>query len=181
MARKQIDVNTAIFFAEAKIKEKLQRGESIPRFSRKYETIVDYLKSSEFAKTKPEYQRRVKNQAMEHPQWTLAEARGHSKKYDPKTAPRWQIFDKEGKYPEYVSFLNRKEETKYSEYMTALRIYQDTGDSSKLEEWKKSWGKGSNTFKLIDGREIKAVKDLKTLNRLIEHDEIPTGPDIYQK
>lgn len=177
MARKPIDVKTAIFFAEAKIKERLQQGESIPRFSKKYETIVDYLKSKEFSESKPAYQNRVIKQALNHPTWTLDEARGHSK----PTGHKWDFFDKKGRFEGRVEFKNRKEETKYAEYLNALKDYLEAGNEQKLKDWQKAWGKEGKHFITKDGVKHKVVLDKETLNRLAHFDELPTGDDVYEK
>ena len=171
------NVDDVIEFVKTIFYQKSIHKDTIPRFSQKYETILDYLKSPEFKSAKPAYQQRVLKQALEHPTWTLAEARGHSK----PTGNTWRIFDETGLFEERVEFKNRKEETKYAEYLNAVKDYLATGDESGLKTWFKRWGRDANQFILKDGTKVKTVTDLETLSRLHEFGELPSGEDLYTK
>lgn len=149
------------------------KGKDIPRFSKKHETIVEYLQSKEFAEAKPEYQRRILKQAEFAPQWTLTEARGHGK----KTGNVWQVFDEQGKFNS--EFKSRKEETKYSEYLNAMKKMLK-GEPEAMKAWEKRW-RGRTEFILKDGTKVKPVKDIETLRLLEDFRELPLGEDIYTK
>jgi len=155
----------------------VNKDKGIPKFSSKHDTIVDYMQSQEFREAKPEYQRRIFRQAEEHPQWTLAEARGHSK----PTGNTWQIFDDSGLFTEKAEFKSRKEETKYSEYLNAVKKTLESGNDSGLKIWSKKWGKDANRFILKDGTKVKPVTNIHELARLDEFNELPSGAEVYQK
>jgi len=142
-------------------------------FSKKYLTIVDYMKSDEFKNSKPAYQQRVMRQALEHPNWTLAEARGHSK----PTGASWQVSDEKGLLPDRVVWKNRKEDSYYGSYLSDLDKL--LSEEMKYADFKKKW-KGK-TFTDINGVKHKAVTDRDVLARLAEFDELPRGVDVYQK
>jgi len=110
----------------------------------------------------------IKN-ALEHPQWTLADWRGHGK----STGKSIQFFDKDGKYTEGIQFKNRREESKWSTYLNAVQKYLNTGDDSKLKKFK------NVSFVDIDGHRHEAVINKETLNRLAIFNELPSGEDIY--
>jgi len=154
-----------------------REGKEIPKFSTKHDTIVEYMQSQEFRDSKPEYQRRILRQAEEHPQWTLAEARGHSK----PTGNTWQISDSAGLFSERVSFKSRKEETKYSEYLSATKKTLESGDDSALKAWFKRWGRDANQFLLTDGTKVIPVTNMQDLARLDEFNELPSGAEVYRK
>jgi len=171
------NLQTAIDTAIKILQHKLQQGDKIPRFSKKHTTIVDYLQSKDFHESKPDYQSRILKQAEEHPHWTLAEARGHSK----PTGGAWQISDEQGKLPGMYEFKNRKEESKYSEYQNAVQADLKSGSDDALKAWKKRWGGQAKEFITIDGQKIKPVTDIPTLQRLDEFNELPSGAEIYVK
>lgn len=177
MSKVRREVKDVIYSSEQALWQRKRYGDEIPRFSKKHATITDYLQSKDFSESKPEYQRRILKQAMENPHWTLAEARGHSK----RTGNTWQTFDELGKISGMQEFKNRKEEAKYSEYLNAVKSALDTGSDDKLKAWKKRWGSQAKEFITADSQKIKSVTDVLHLQYLNEFNELPSGAEIYVK
>lgn len=163
------DVQTAITNASQVLEHRLKEGKEIPRFSGKHETIVDYLKSWEFQNSKAAFQRRVIKQAMEHPQWDLADARGHSK----ATGKSFEYFDEDGAVPGGIQLKSRKEESKYASYLNALKKYLNTGDDTDLMKFK------NKSFVDKDGKKVQPVTDKEVIDDLAIFGQIFSGDDIY--
>ncbi|MEM3442263.1 MAG: hypothetical protein QXM86_00170 [Candidatus Bathyarchaeia archaeon] len=172
MGRKEYpSIEAAIEIAKLALIKKDVAKKQIPRFSKKYETVVDYMQSKEFQSSKPEYQRRIIKQALEHPAWTLEEARGHGK----PTGNTFKFFDESGNIAGGIQFKNRREESKYASYLNAQKLFLQTGDDSELKKYKKVY------FVDKDGNKHKAITEKNLLRRLEEFGELPSGEDIYLK
>lgn len=171
MPKKKLSMNIDIVIELAKVS--LAKDKDIPRFSQKYATITEYLKSDEFKNSKPTYQNRVLKQALEHPKWTLAEARGHSK----PTGNGWKVSNEDGLLTEHVIWKNRKEESYYASYLNDLKAVMD-GHLEQAELNNKWKGK---SFTDIEGNKHRAITEKDTIIRLAEFNELPTGPDVYLK
>ncbi|WP_092476149.1 hypothetical protein [Desulfotruncus arcticus] len=171
MARKRNPLSLDIVMELTKAS--LARDKDIPRFSKKHATITDYLKSPEFKNAKPAYQQRVLKQALEHPKWTLAEARGHSK----PTGNRWQVSNDQGLLSDPVVWKNRKEESYYASYLNDLKAVM--AGNLEYTEFNNKW-KGK-TFTDIKGNKHQAITEKDTIIRLADFNELPTGPDVYLK
>lgn len=171
MAKRQPipDVYAAIQNASHVLERRIREGKEIPRFSSKYSTIVKYLESKEFKESKEAFQRRVLKQAMEHPQWDLADARGHSK----PTGKRFEYFDEDGSVPGGIQLKSRKEESKYATYLNALKKYQNTGDFSELAKF------NNKTFVDKQGKKITFITDKDVIDDLAIFSQLPHGDDIY--
>jgi len=143
------------------------------RFSGKYATVVDYLKSDEFRNAKTAYQQRVLRQAVTHPTWTLDEARGHSK----PTGNKWQVSSEKGLLQDQVVWKSRKEESLYAEYLNNQKAVLN--GELNYAEFAKKWK--NKTFTDSKGQKHKAITDREVLTRLAEFDELPAGPDVYEK
>ena len=171
MAKRQPkpDVKAAITNASQVLERRSREGKEIPRFSSKYETIVDYLQSQEFKDSKAAFQGRIIKQAMEHPQWDLADARGHSK----STGKAFQYFDEDGSVPGGIQLKSRKEESKYASYLNAMKKYLDSGDDTDLKKF------SNKSFVDKDGNKIQFITDKDTLDNLATFYELPHGDDIY--
>lgn len=171
MPKKKLSMNIDIVIELAKAS--LARDKDIPRFSKKYPTITEYLKSDEFKNSKPAYQQRVLKQALEHPKWTLAEARGHSK----PTGNQWKVSDKKGLLAEPVVWKNRKEESYYASYLNDLKAV--IAGNIEYTEFNNKW-KGK-TFTDTKGNKHQAITDKDKIIQLADVNELPTGPDVYLK
>lgn len=171
MAKRQPkpDVKVAISNASQVLEHRSREGKEIPRFSNKHETIVDYLQSKEFKDSKVAFQGRVLKQAMEHPQWDLADARGHSK----QTGRRFEYFDEDGSVPGGIQLKSRKEESKYASYLNAMKKYLDTGDDTELMKFR------NKSFVDNEGKKVQFLTDKDTLDNLATFNELPHGDDIY--
>lgn len=144
----------------------------IPRFSKAYRYSWEYLENEmKKGKFNPEssYGKRMLRNAMEHPNWTLEDWRGHGK----PTGKTFQYFDELGELPEGIQFKNRQEESKYATYLNAVQKYQKTGDDSELKKFKGKAVVGK------DGSKHKLVTESETLNRLAHFSQLPSGEDIY--
>lgn len=163
------DLQAVIQNASHTLEQRSREGKEIPRFSRKHFTIVDYLKSREFKESKEAFQRRVLKQAMEHPQWDLADARGHSK----PTNKSIQYFDEDGSVHGGIQLKSRKEESKYGSYLNALQKYLDTGDDKELMRYE------NKTFVDKKGKKIQFITDKDVIDDLAVFGQIFSGDDIY--
>lgn len=106
---------------------------------------------------------------MEHPQWDLADARGHSK----PTGKSFEYFDEEGLVPGGIQLKSRKEESKYASYLNAMKKYLDTGDDTDLMKYK------NKSFVDQEGKKVQFITDKDTLDDLATFHELPHGDDIY--
>ncbi|MDA8336466.1 MAG: hypothetical protein M0Z41_16010 [Peptococcaceae bacterium] len=167
------DVTNVINESARKIFLKIREGKDIPRFSKKYETVVDYLRGETAAgRFDPNSStgRRIMRAADEHPTFfTLDDARGHGK----PTGKTFQFSDESGLIGGGVQFKNRSEESRYAKYLNAERKYLATGNDSELKKWT------GKTFILKDGSKVTALTDTEVLQKLSKIDELPKGNDPY--
>lgn len=150
----------------------LGKKQEIPRFNKDFATSADYIEHQ--IKTgklnlDTSYGKRMIRNATEHPNWTLADWRGHGK----PTGKTFEYFDQQGRITEGIQFKNRQEEGRYASYLNAVKKFQETGDDSDLQKFK------GKTVKDINGKKHTLVADKNILGRLIEFDELPSGNDIY--
>jgi hypothetical protein len=150
----------------------VSKQQEIPRFNREFRYAHEYIEHQiKAGKLNPDtsYGRRMIRNATEHPHWTLADWRGHSR----PTGKTFEHFDQQGRVPEGIQFKSRQEESRYASYLNAVKKFQETGDDSSLQKFK------GKTVKDVDGKKHTLVTDKNILGRLIEFDELPSGNDIY--
>lgn len=166
------EVKFAMFFAQSEIEKARREGKTIPRFSKKYETIYDYLKGeTETGRFNPKSStgKRIMRAALEHPAfYDLNDVRGHGK----PTGKAWRIFDDRGEIEGGIMLKNRNEESKYGSYLNAVKKALD-GDDIDLKKFK------GKSFTDIDGKKHKFITDSEQLNTLDKFGVLPSGEDIY--
>lgn len=138
---------------------------SIDRFSKRDETILDYIKRHGFNPNTSTGKRVMRAIEQGHADWDLNTIRGHGRPWSVKG-----LFDEEGKLPD-MQLKNRREASKWGDYYNALHKFR-RGDVNALKPFEGKYYVDANGNKHI------FVTSFDTLYTLDKAGEIPSGDEI---
>jgi len=155
--------------ANEQINRILREGKEIPRVTKEYRYMTDYLSKPDFNPASSLGRRVVRAIEQGHATWDLKTIRGHGL----STGKVFQGFDEKGLIQEGIQLKNRVEESRYGQYINALKKAIH-GDPSEI---KKFTGK---TYVDSEGNRHEFITDEETLYRLHKVGELPNSNDIYK-